>query len=239
MQNFLQVLQLYTRNRDLHNFHCQASKCRAPICIATLKTPSSSTPAGFLQVLWWWWWPFLVTRLAAAGWAPCQEMRCGYWLLSVFRVCAQPPPLLPQAPPVQWGLPGHDDGGAAGRGRDQQQHYQVPRDCGDCHYTNLLLVVRSLIFILFSVSCCRKAGSISSLNGTEIKWVSNLFRFLWVNNSFRWHLVAGKLAPYPTSTAQIPKKKISSYPPDHPRHKPGPSWRWVILLNASNDNLKF
>ena len=163
---------------------------------------------------------------AGGCWAPCQEMRCGYWLLSVFRVCAQPPPLLPQAPPVQWGLPGHDDGGAAGRGRDQQQHYQVPRE----------LVVRSLIFILFSVSCCRKAGSISSLNGTEIKWVSNLFRFLWVNNSFRWHLVAGKLAPYPTSTAQIPKKKISSYPPDHPRHKPGPSWRWVILLNASNDN---
>ena len=153
------------------------------------------------------------------------------WILTVVRVrvCAQPPPLLPQAPPVQWGLPGHDDGGAAGRGRDQQQHYQVPRE----------LVVRSLIFILFSVSCCRKAGSISSLNGTEIKWVSNLFRFLWVNNSFRWHLVAGKLAPYPTSTAQIPKKKISSYPPDHPRHKPGPSWRWVILLNASNDNLKF
>ena len=93
------------------------------------------------------------------------------WILTVVRVrvCAQPPPLLPQAPPVQWGLPGHDDGGAAGRGRDQQQHYQVPGDRGDCHYTNLLLVVRSLIFILFSVSCCRKAGSISSLNGTEIK----------------------------------------------------------------------
>ena len=83
MQNFLQVLQLYPRNRDLHNFHCQASKCRAPICIATLKTPSSSTPAGFLQALWWWWWPFLVTRraeLRARRWGvdtdccPCQSL---------------------------------------------------------------------------------------------------------------------------------------------------------------------
>ena len=84
MQNFLQVLQLYPRNRDLHNFHCQASKCRAPICIATLKTPSSSTPAGFLQVLWWWWclsWShWLPAELRARRWGvdtdccPCQSL---------------------------------------------------------------------------------------------------------------------------------------------------------------------
>ena len=41
------------------------------------------------------------------------------------RICAKPPPLLAQAQAVQWGQPGHDDGGASGRCGDQHQHHSV------------------------------------------------------------------------------------------------------------------
>ena len=45
--------------------------------------------------------------------------------VTVFRICAKPPPLLAQAQAVQWRQPGHDHGGAPGRCGDQQQQHSV------------------------------------------------------------------------------------------------------------------
>ena len=43
----------------------------------------------------------------------------------LFRICFKPPPLQSQAQEVQWGLAGHDDGGAPGGRGAEQQYNQV------------------------------------------------------------------------------------------------------------------
>ena len=45
--------------------------------------------------------------------------------IMLFRICVEPPPLQSQAQEVQWGLAGHDDGGAPGGRGAEQQYNQV------------------------------------------------------------------------------------------------------------------
>ena len=88
--------------------------------------------------------------------------------VTVFRICAKPPPLLAQAQAVQWRQPGHDHGGAPGRCGDQQQQHSVGE-------TKCFQFCRSfyakVIFarVCVTIALCRKAGSTTNLNGSDGK----------------------------------------------------------------------
>ena len=93
MQNFRQV-------RSPTSTFLQVSKSPAPTSTVALKTPSSKMPGASPQV-------------RHAGF---------YHYTFSCRVCTQPSSLQPQAPSLQRGLAGHDDGGAVG-GRGPCEHH--------------------------------------------------------------------------------------------------------------------